>query len=236
MALSSVTRYPAGVTNVNDASGLADLRFPSSFAYSTMEDDFHTYTAGNWTIAGAAQGVPALVTGAQGDGGVLGVPTTGATGETSVSMSVPAPTFVLSRTKDFFVAARVRLSVADAGLFFGLSGGSAVTPVLTLPADGIFIRKEWTLPPTAMLRIGGTTIGTPVSLPPMVSDQWHDVVIAYTAADGALRAFLDGGGGRIATNPAAFPTAALGLAFSVRTQAASIRNLLIDNYLVAKAR
>jgi len=150
-------------------------------------------------------------------------------------MSVPAPTFVLSRTKDFFVAARVRLSVADAGLFFGLSGGSAATPVLTMPADGVFIRKEWTLPPVAYLRIGGVTAGS-VQLNPMVSDQWHDLVIAYTAADGALRAFLDGGAGRIATNPAAFPTAALGLAFSARTQAASIRNLLIDNYLIAKAR
>jgi len=212
-------------------------RFPmgAPLIYSMMSDDFHGFTAANWTLTGA--GAAAHSAGA--DGGVIALSTSG-TINTEQSMAFGAPNLTITPdiTKDLFVAARVQLDdVVNGGFFFGLSSATGV-PLTTPPTNGIYFRKlTGTDTGQITVRVAGTNTYN-VDLPVVASTTWYDLVIAYTADDGALRGYVGNGAVRVATYPTALTlgSSPLGLVFAVRNQSAAIRTLLIDNYFVAKAR
>ena len=68
------TRYPYGVTNVVKESPLGMIGVPNPFKVAMYANDFHVYTAGDWTVTATGTS-PVAVTDA--DGGVLTI-TTGA--------------------------------------------------------------------------------------------------------------------------------------------------------------
>jgi hypothetical protein len=233
--LSSITRFPGGVNNLSPDSGLADYRDNSPLVYNTMYDDFNKLIAADWTTAGTAPGAAALA--ASADGGVVALPTT-VTNPSETSTSWNTLSYTPDITKDLFVSARVQIDDATLGGFlFGLSVGSAASPLGTPPVSGIYFRK-----PTgaatlqAVLRIASVDVAVATFPDPVVAATWYHLTIAYTAADGALRAFSGLSAVRLATNPASLGAVPMGLVFSVRNSSAAIRTLLIDNYLVAKAR
>jgi hypothetical protein len=216
------------------SDGLADLKLPTAFDYNLLQDDFNTYVAANWTVGGTLPGVPALVAGAAGDGGILAIPTTAAVSETSVAL--PNLTITPAINKDLFVAARLKLDDAILGGFFFGIGTVAANPLGVSPTDGIYFRKlVGTFTPQVILRIGSVDVAVLTSPIDMASNTWYDLVIAYTAIDGALRAFVNDGSVRVATNPASLGGVPMSLIFSART-AATLRTLSVDNYLIAKAR
>lgn len=234
MPLSSITRFPGGVTNNSETDELADLRVPSPLIYNMIYDDFNTYTAANWTVAGTTPGVPAISAAA--DGGVIAIPTT-ATNPSETSISLPNLTFTPDITKDLFVAGRIRIDDAAAGFLFGLSVGSAASPIGTQPVGGIYLIKVPGSDPVGVLRAGSVSLTSP-SLPTIAANTWYDIGIAYTAANGVLNCFMNNAAARIATNPtvAQFVGAATGLVVSARVATANVRTLLLDSYLVAKVR
>ncbi len=186
-------------------------------------------------MAGTAAGVPAQSAAA--DGGVIAIPTT-ATNPSETSISALVLSVTPDITKDLFVTARIQISDATAGFLVGLSVGSAASPIGTPPVGGIFISKQPNADPVGILRSGSVSITSASSFPTVAANTWYDVGIAYTAADGALRGFMNNAAVRIASNPtvAQFPGAACGLVISARNGSANVRTLLVDNYLVAKAR
>lgn len=230
--LSSVTRYPGGVNNQAENAGLADLKFPSSFAYNTFDDDFNTYVAANWTVGGTLPGVPALVAGAAGDGGILAVPTTAAVSETTVQ--APNLTITPDITKDLFVAGRIKLDDASLGGFFFGIGATTANPLGVSPTAGIYFRKlVGTFTPQLILRVGNADVALVTAPINMANDTWYNLVIAYTAADGVLRGFVNNAAVRLATSPASLGGVPMSLLFSARS-AATLRTLSVDKYLIAK--
>jgi hypothetical protein len=231
--LSSITRFPGGVGNSNESSGLADLKIPNPLTYSLMYDDFNAFTVGEWTLAGT--GAAALQ--ANGDGGIVALTTSG-TINTDQSMAFGAPNLTVTPNigKDLFVAARIQMDdVVNGGFFFGL-GTATPAPLAAPPTAGIYFRKlTGSATGKFNLRIGGVNI-VDIDLPVVANATWYDLVIAYTAADGLLRGFVNNAAFRAATSPASLGTVPLGLIFAARTGTAAIRTMLIDNYLVAKGR
>lgn len=235
MAQSDIARFPSGVNNMPENSGLADLKWPNPLLYNLMYDDFNAFTATDWTLVGA--GAAAFQPNA--DGGVVSLATS-ATINTEQSMAFGAPTLTItpSITKDLVMSARVQLDdVINGGIFFGL-GSADGDPLTTPPNDGMYFRKltgvdigQFTV------RVGGTNIfNVDFQLP--LSGTWYELTMAYSAEDGVMRAYAGNTAARVATNPTAgqLPSVPLGLMFAVRNQTAAIRTILIDNYLVAKAR
>lgn len=133
-------RYPNGVTNVGVRDPLSMLPTLDPTKVITYWEDFHNYTAGDWTVtetqAGATQ---AVNTGAS--GGVLLL--TNATGTTDVNqVQLINETFKLSSGKQFWMKSRFALTAGTMGNFGGLVGLAITDTTATAGvSDGIFFRK-----------------------------------------------------------------------------------------------
>jgi len=235
MAQSDIARFPSGVNNMPENSGLADLRWPNPLLYNLQYDDFNNYRVLEWTSNGG--GAVGLVAGT--DGGVVSLSTSAvANNEMSIAYGAPNLTFVPNVSKDLIFAARIQLDdVLNGGFLFGLSV-AAVDPLTTPPSDGMYFRKlTGQTAGQFTIRVGGTNVFD-VAFPTMASGVWYDIVAAYSSDDGVFRAFVNDGAVRVATNPtqAQLGTVPMGVVFSARNQTAAVRTLFIDNYLVAKAR
>lgn len=237
MALTSVTRLPGGITNSPVDAALADLKTPNPLVYNYLHNDFNTFVAADWTVAGTAPGVPVA---AAGDGGLVALPST-ITNPSETSMTLPAATFVPDIGKGLFMQARMTIDNVAGGFLFGMAVATA-SPITVQPTNGIYIRKgPGAVSPVAILRVGGATVAqVTMDFPALMAAQLYDFAIAYTPEDGALRAFIGvngvWSGYRLASNPTSLGATLLAPMFSVATALAAIRTLTIDSYYVAKAR
>ena len=234
MPLASLTRYPGGLTNVDPGDAFADFGMLDPFKYAVVADEFMRYAAAEWTIGGS--GVPALL--AAGDGGILNIPTIATiSSEQDMQWGSPAELpFTPDLTKDLWFAARIRLDgVSRTSFHVGLDIADA-SPIASDPTNGIYIRKgDNTSIPTAVLRLAGVDAAT-VAIGTMVDNAWYEFVIAYTAANGVLNAFQNNAAYRLATNPAALPSVALGINLALTNNTAVIRTMGVDYFMAAKQR
>lgn len=133
-------RFSGGVTNVGPRDPFNALPVPDFTKIITYFDDFHTFTAANWTTtetqAGATQ---AVNTGAS--GGVLLL--TNATGTTDVNqVQLINETFRLSASKKFWMKAKFSLTAGTMANFGALVGLAITDTTATAGvSDGIFFRK-----------------------------------------------------------------------------------------------
>jgi len=133
-------RFPAGVSTVAGTDPLGNLPFPDPSQTIAWWDDFHSFTAGDWTVtesqAGATQAINAGAS-----GGVLLL--TNTTGTTDVNqIQLASETFRLSTGKQLWLKSRFALTAATMANF-GAMVGLAITDTTATAgvSDGIFFRK-----------------------------------------------------------------------------------------------
>ena len=228
-------RYSSGVTNARPRDPLAYYPAPDPSRLITYWNDFHNYTAGDWTVtetqAGATQ---AVNTGA--NGGILLL--TNDTGNTDVNqLQLINETFKLIAGKQTWIKARFALT---AGTFanFGAMLGLAITDTTAAAGvtDGIFFRKP----------AGSSTLSavlcknsseTLVTLGTMATATFVTAAMYYNGKD-AVEAWLDGakmGTFTTLTNLCDDEELAVTLA-SVNATAGAANVLSVDYILVASER
>ena len=237
--LTSVTRTPGGDNDCPPSRAWADYKQQDFTRYNFYWEDFNVYRpATDFTTTGTV----AQVNGT--DGGVISLAST-TTVEANVQLGGTAPTrsILPDLTKDLWVAAMINLPVAapndplNSAFFMGLAPSNA-TPIATPPTDGFYISKAaGSAVPQAVLRVASATLFS-VPLPlSFVAGTWFEFVIAYTAQDGALRAFVNDAGVRVASSPASFPGIPLSFNLSIGPgTTAAIQTLQFDYFMQAKAR
>lgn len=141
MALSPV-RYPSGVTNVASTNPLGFFPMPDPTRVITWFNDFHTYTAGDWTVSETeATSTQAINAGA--NGGVLVLTHAVGAGTTdSNQIQLPAETFKVVVGKQMWIKARFALTAATMANY-GAAIGLAITDTTAVAAvtDGFYFRK-----------------------------------------------------------------------------------------------
>lgn len=225
-----VTRMNGGITNVLENDIFNSLREPDPTIYNRLFEDFHIYTAAQWSVGG--QGTPARAQQA-GLGGLLRLTTTAVSGDNSWLQTIN-PTFQIVAGKKLFVRARLAPdSAANATSSFGLQPAVAGNNFLT-PINGIYFRKAagastWeflnraTNVETSTGAIATGADGVQINLGFFydgASDLWASVNNAVVA--------------RI--TPAALPSVLMGITFGTQAGTAQARNMDIDQFFVAQER
>lgn len=186
--MGSPARFPDGVVNARVGSPMGMLPVPDPTTPLMYFDDYHTFTAANWTVtetqAGATQ---AVSTGAH--GGVLLL--TNTTGNTDVNqVQLINETFKLSTSKKFWMKARFSATATLAN--FGVLVGLAITDTTATAgvSDGIFFRKP----------SGGATLSavlckdsteTTISMGTMVTGTMVEAALYYNGSN-EVEVWLDG--------------------------------------------
>jgi hypothetical protein len=228
-------RFPNGVTNVGARNPLANYPHPDPSRFIEFFDDFHTFTAANWTVtetqAGATQ---AVSTGAS--GGVLLL--TNTTGNTDVNqVQLINETFRLSTNREFWLKARFSLT-ASTMANFGAVVGLAITDTTATAgvSDGIFFRKP----------SGGATLSavlckdsseTTISMGTITTATFVEAAL-YFDGRGTVDAWLDGakvGSTTTLTNLCNDEDLAVTLA-TVNATAGAANVLSVDYFLAGLAR
>lgn len=140
--MPSPVRFPNGVTNVDSTDPLRDYVGLDPTRVISYFNDFHTYTAGEWTVTETdAASTQAVSTGAS--GGVLLLTHDTTTATAVLQLQCPNETFRLSPTKRFWMKARFS---ATAGTMdnYGVLVGLAIldTAAVAAVSDGIYFRKQ----------------------------------------------------------------------------------------------
>jgi hypothetical protein len=229
----SNTRFPFGLTNVNDVDLFADMVQPDPTLFHQYFQDFDTYVAGDWTVtetdAAATQALTA------GDGGLLLVTNTAADNDLVALQKNPAAWSFTSGKKTFF---RCRFKVSNAtesDLVFGLQIVDA-TPldvtdgVYFLKADGstnvaIVARKNATTGSTSATAITTLADNTFIELGWCYDGQ---STIAYEV-NGTVLGSLDGSSSYL-------PDTTCTVSFALQNGNAVARTMTVDYIFVAKER
>jgi hypothetical protein len=182
------TRFPSGVTNVPVRDPLSMFPAPDPTQLITYWNDFHLYTAADWTVtetqAGATQ---AVNTGA--NGGILLL--TNATGTTDVNqIQLINETFKMAAGKRFWLKARFALTATLAN--FGAVVGLTITDTTATAgvSDGIFFRKPSGGSTLSAVVCKGST-ETTQSLGTMTSATYVTAALYYDGKS-AIDCWLDG--------------------------------------------
>lgn len=240
---NQVTRYPGGVTNRFDNDIFANLKVPDPSIYHSLFEDFDQYTAAQWVTGGVNPVAPALVAG---DGGILSMATTGASGDSNfIQQLVTAFTFVAGRPMFF----RARAQVDDATLALvalGLQVAVAANNFLT-PTDGVFFRKPAADTSIYLVsRVGGVETLS-VALGTVVAGQQFECALAADGRGNIAASFSANtapgvagaaaqGPVRASITPAAITAVALRVTAGVQANSAAARTMLLDQLFNAKER
>lgn len=186
--MAAPARFPSGVTNVpvRDPLYMLPDRDPSRII--EYWDDFHLYTAAQWTVTETQSAATQEVnTGAS--GGILLL--TNATGTTDVNqIQLVNETFKLSSGKQFWLKTRFALTATLAN--FGGLIGLAITDTTAVAgvSDGIFFRKP-TGSSTLSAVLCKNSTETTQSLGTMVSGTYVTAAMYYDGKS-SVECWLDG--------------------------------------------
>lgn len=238
-----VTRYPGGLTNRFDNDVFANLKVPDRSIYHEFIEDFDRYTAAQWVAGGVNPVAPAL---AAGDGGIISMATTGASGDSNtLQQLVTAVTFVANRSLFFRFRAQVddaTLALVGAGLQIAIAANNFLTPT-----DGVFFRKPAADTSIYLVsRVGGVETLS-VALGTVVAAQQFEAAFSYDGRGNIAASFsantAPGVAGaaaqgpiRASITPAAITALALRATAGVQANSAVARTMLLDQLFYAKER
>lgn len=227
---NTVSRYPNGVTNRFDNDVFANLKVPDRSIYHEFIEDFDRYTAAQWVAGGVNPVAPAL---AAGDGGIISMATTGASGDSNFLQQLVTAFTLVAGKKVFF---RARATVDDATLAqfaLGLEVAVAGNNFLT-PTDGVFLRKPAADTNVYLVsRVGGVETLS-AALGAVVAATPFEVSFAYDGAGNIAAAF--NGNVRASITPASIAAVAFRVTAGVQAGSAVARTMLLDQLFCAKER
>lgn len=227
---NQVSRFPNGVTNAFDNAVFTNLKVPDRSIYHEYFEDFDRYTAAQWVAGGVNPVAPALVAG---DGGIISMATTGASGDSNfLQQLVTAWTFAAGK-KVFF---RARASVDDATLAqfsLGLQVAVAGNNFLT-PADGVYIRKPAADTNVYLVSRVGSVETLSAALGVITAGTQFEVSFAYDG-QGNIAAALNGQV-KASITPASIAAVAMRVTAGVQAGSAVARTMLLDQLVCFKER
>lgn len=244
---NSPTRVVAGFLDASQESPWANMRQLRPTSYAEDFDDFFSYLAGNWVKTDTGTGTVAVGTGATGVFGRLTLTNTaaGATDALSIqwggaSGAVSLP-FTLAATQDFFVATTFQMDTLTLASYIVGVAATDTTPIASIPTNGIYFTMTAAGDLNLILAKGG--VNTTVQLVPAASlaaATDYECVAVYTAADGLVRAYVNGvpkmpttGWPAFATLPTVALTKTIGL---INVSSAVAHSMSLDYLFVAQRR
>jgi hypothetical protein len=228
-----VTRFPNGVTNVNDVNLFASLKCPDPTLYHTFFDDFDTYAAGDWTVtetqAGATQALTA------GDGGLLLLTNSAADDDLNALQKNPAAFLLVAGKKAFF---RARFKVSDATQSDFVMGLQVVDSTPLDVTDGIyFLKADGSTAVSVVCRKNATTGSTSASsIATVANDTFITLGWAY---DGIDKLYYEVNGnvvGSLDASSAYLPDTTLTVSFAIQNGEAAAKTMTVDYVFVAEER
>lgn len=179
------TRFSGGVTNSTPSSALRKLPIPQRKSLVEYWNDFHIYTAGEWTVtetqAGATQAI------VDGHGGILAL-TNSAADDDLNSIQCSKETFRFATGRDAWFACRFAVSDAtQSDIVIGL----CITDTTPLDVtDGVyFIKADGAA--TISMGVEKNNTATTTAVGTIVTDTYHVVEFYYNGVD-AIEAYFDG--------------------------------------------
>jgi hypothetical protein len=236
---NQVTRLNNGINNEDVGSIFNSLRFPSHLGSHYYEEDFYTFTAGEWTETDV-QGVNTIAP-VDGDGGIIVATLAGADDDEvqlqKIAAGVSVENFLFDPDKRFFVEILATLSeVILSEILIGLA--ITDTTLLAGHSDGISFRKAegaglvTLVSEKNSVEVSGD-VGTIVDATAFRLQAYYD----GQGSDGRLYGALDGAVGSFSTPDASFPDdELLTISFAVRAAEAAAKTFNVDRIVVIQER
>ena len=233
------TRFNNGVNNEDVGSIFNALQFPSHLGSHVFEEDFYTFTAGQWTETDV-QGVNTIAI-ADGDGGIITATLAGADDDEvqlqRVAAGITVESYLFDPDKRFFIEILATLSeVLLSEMLIGLS--ITDTTILAAPTDGIYFHKAEGAGLVTLdarkddAEVSGD-VGTIVDATAFRLQAFYD----GQGSDGRLYGALDGAIGSFSTPDTTFPDdEELTISFAVRAGEAAAKVLTLDRIVTIQER
>ena len=234
-----LTRFGNGVNNEDVGSVFNSLRFPSHLGSHLFEEDFYTFTAGQWTETDV-QGANTVAI-ADGNGGIITMLLAGADNDEvalqKIAAGVSTENFLFDPNSRFFIEILATLSEV---LLSEILIGLAITDATLLPAptDGLYFHKAEGAGLVTLdarkndVEISGD-VGTIVDATAFRLQAYYD----GEGAAGRLYGALDGAIGSFSEPDASFPDdEELTISFAVRAGEAAAKTLTLDRIVVIQER
>jgi hypothetical protein len=228
-----VTRFPNGVTNVNDVNLFADLGQLDATKFHTFFDDFDTYTAGDWTVTETNSGATQALT--AGDGGLLLVTNTAADDDLVALQKNPAA-FTFTAGKKLFFRARFKVSDAtQSDLVFGLQVVDTSPLDVT---DGVyFLKADGSTAVSVICRKNATTGSTSASsIATLANDTFITLGFAYDGEGNVAYEVNGAVVGSLDASSAYLPDTTCTVSFALQNGEAVAKTMTVDFIYVAKER
>lgn len=229
----TVTRFPGGVTNVNDVNLFADMAQLDPTLFHTYWDDFDSYAAADWTVtetqAAATQALTA------GDGGLLLLTNSAADADLNALQKNPAAFTFTAGKKSFF---RCRFKVSDATKSALVIGLQVVDTTPLDVTDGVYFLKAAASTSVAIICRKDATTGstTATGIATMADDTFITLGFAYDgvskvaySVDGAVKGSLD-------ASSSYLPDTTCTVSFAIQNGEAVAKTMTVDYIFAAKER
>jgi hypothetical protein len=233
------TRFNNGVNNEDVGSIFNALQFPSHLGSHYFEEDFYTFTAGQWTETDV-QGANTVAI-QNGDGGIITMLLAGADNDEvqlqRVAAGISAESWLFDPDRRFFIEVLATLSeVLLSEMLIGLS--ITDTTILPAPTDGLYFHKAEGAGLVTLdarkndVEVTGD-VGTIVDATAFRLQVFYD----GQGSDGRLYGGLDGAVGSFSEPDVSFPDdEELTISFAVRAGEAAAKTLTLDRIVVIQER
>jgi hypothetical protein len=230
---NTVTRFPNGVTNVNDVNLFADMAQLDPTLFHTYWNDFDTYAAADWTVtetqAGATQALTA------GDGGWLLLTNSAADDDLNALQKTPAAFAFTAGKKTFF---RCRFKVSDATQSDVVIGLQVVDSTPLDVTDGVyFLKSDGSTSVAVICRKNASTGSTTATgIATMADDTFITLGFAY---DGESKVAYSVNGvvqGSLDASSSFLPDTICTVSFGIQNGEAVAKTMTVDYIFVAEER
>lgn len=221
---STNTRLPSGVTNVLSTSIFANFPLPVAQNIFTYQNDFTTYTAGDWVVTETDSGATQALT--AGNGGLLLVTNTAADNDLVALQKTPAM-LLMSATQQTWFSCRFKVSDAtQSDLVFGMQVVDTTPLDVT---DGIyFLKADGSTSMSIVARKDATTGSTSASGVATLADDTFIRLEWYYDGAGKLFYAVNGTVSGSLSISSYFPDTTLTLSFALQNGEAVAKTMTVD--------
>jgi hypothetical protein len=230
---NTVTRFPNGVTNVNDVNLFADMAQLDPTLFHTYWNDFDTYAAADWTVtetqAGATQALTA------GDGGWLLLTNSAADDDLNALQKTPAAFAFTAGKKVFFSC---RFKVSDATQSDVVIGLQVVDTTPLDVTDGVyFLKADGSTSVSVICRKDASTGSTSASgIATLANDTFITLGFAYDGESKVAYAVNGVVQGSLNASSSFLPDAICTVSFAIQNGEAAAKTMTVDYIFVAEER